>query len=246
MDYERNGCCVMNILIDIFLLLLIVLVVAGAARKNTARAAIRLAAVTAAAAGMLLAPYPAPAAAPFFAASVQNSAAADLAKLANTPVLGSAEETLGKIDLIQLQQKQPEKFAAVVQSYGVDYNKLLQAAGEENAPAKEAVLLGEPLSKALAQACCGAAVMLALLLIVLSVLNALFRRQRKSKEKQKVTAGSAVIGILTGLVAAAFIAVPLFEVFRPFSAGVLGTMQWDVSCGKSVLYRLLQWCNPLV
>ena len=48
MDYERNGCRVMNILIDIFLLLLIVLVVAGAARKNTARAAIRLAAVTAA------------------------------------------------------------------------------------------------------------------------------------------------------------------------------------------------------
>ena len=78
---------------------------------------------------------------------VQNSAAADLAKLANTPVLGSAEETPGKIDLIQLQQKQPEKFAAVVQSYGVDYNELLQAAGEENAPAKEAVLLGEPLSK---------------------------------------------------------------------------------------------------
>ena len=236
----------MNILIDIFLLLLIVLVVAGVARKNTARAAIRLAAVTIAAAGMLLAPYPASAAAPLFSASVQNSAAADLARLANTPVLANAEETLGKIDLLQLQQKQPEKFAAVVQSYGADCEELLQAAQEENAPSREAALLGEPLSRALAQACCGIVIMLVLLLIVFSVLNALFHRQRKSKEKQKVTVGSAIIGILTGLVAAAFIAVPLFEVFRPFSAGIFGTMRWDASCGKSVLYRLLQWCNPLV
>ena len=234
----------MNILIDIFLLLLIALVVAAVARKNTARAAIRLAAVAAAAAGMLLAPYLSPAAAPFFAAPVQRSAAADFARLANTPVLNSAEETLGKIDLIQLQQKQPEKFAETAEDYGVSPEELLQAAKGANAPATEAALLGEPLSRALAQACCSAVIMLVVLLLVLAVLNALFRRQRKAK--QKVTAGSAVIGILTGLVAAAFIAVPLFEMFRPFSAGILSTMQWDAACGRSVLYRLLQWCNPLV
>lgn len=236
----------MNILIDIFLLLLIALVVAAVARKNTARAAIRLAAVAAAAASMLLAPYLSPAAAPFFAAPVQRSAAADFARLANTPVLNSAEETLGKIDLIQLQQKQPEKFAETAEDYGVSPEELLQAAKGENAPAAEAALLGEPLSRALAQACCSAVIMLVVLLLVLAVLNALFRRQRKAKSKQKVTAGSAVIGILTGLAAAAFIAVPLFEMFRPFSAGILGTMQWDAACGRSVLYRLLQWCNPLV
>jgi len=236
----------MNILIDIFLLLLIVLVTAGVSRRNTVRASIRLAAVAAAAAGMLLMPHWGATIAPVFMASVQNRAAADFAALANTPVMGSAEETLGKIDLTDLQKKQPEKFEATAGAYGASQEELINAASTQNAPAAEAALLGAPLSKALSQACCGILISMALLLVVLFTLNALIPRQRKSKEKQKVTLPSLLIGVLTGLIAAAFLALPLFELFRPFSAGILGTMQWSTSCAKSVIYRLLQWCNPFI
>ena len=229
----------MNILIDIFFLLLVVLIFVGVSRKNTVRASIRLAAVVIAAAGMMTAPTIAPSVAMVFEPSVQNNAAADFAAIANTPVMDNAEETLGKIDLTQLQQKLPDKFEAIAASYGVAADELLAAAEEENAPAKEAALLGAPLSKALAQACCGLLLALILVFVVAGGLTALIRRQRKSKERQKMTFASAVI-------AAAFVVIPLFELFRPFSAGILGTMQWNISCEKSVFYRLLQWCNPFV
>lgn len=234
----------MNILFDIFLLLLTVFVTVSVARKNTVRALIRLAAVIAAAAGIWIAPKLAPMVSQVFAPAVQNSAAADLAELANTPVFDSAEETLSKIDLEALQELQQERFAATVEGYGVTVGELLNAAEQENAAAAEAALLGEPLSNTLAQVCCSVLLSLALLFLVLGVLNAIIRRRVKAK--QKVTVPSAIIGVLSGVIVGAFLVIPLFELFRPFSAGVLGAMQWNASCEKSAIYGLLQWCNPFV
>lgn len=232
----------MNILIDLLLLLIVALVIAAVARKSAVRAVVTFAALVVGAVSMLLAPYAAPYAKPLFAPVVQNSAAAELADLAGTPVFDSAEETLSKIDLTVLQQQYPEDFAEIIGGYGVLQTELTAAI--DKGPAAVSTVLGNPMSCALALVSCKLAVALVCMLLVLGVSTAILRR--KPKVRHKGTTVTVLLGVLSSIVVVAFWFLPLMESFRPFSTGVLRTIQWDAACEHSVLYRIFDWLHSLI
>ncbi len=178
---------------------------------------------------------------PYLAKQIPNPlsdfAAAELAELNGIDTAGlKPEEYISLINYNAL--KHTSGIDELLASYGVD-RAGTDAAAEQGVRAA-AEYMAMPMWQALIGSALRLLVVAVLYGILLTVLRALLYRKFMKLKRKSVAPLTAVFALLSMFVVMAYIAVPVFEAFRPFSMGWLEVLNWDRACADSVIYPVFR------
>ena len=237
----------MNIMIDFILCIIALAVLLAAFAKNTIVLVSRTFALAVA---VLLSVLITMNTAPLLADALPNpyyrTAVRELADLSEAPKLDSAQQTLAQLDIAQLNRDHPEEMKTLLARYNTTWQEAQAEAARSDGSADAFVrAMAKPVWRATVSAV--ERLLLTAICYVLLALagRALLYQFFPKDKKRKSIPLTAVFAVVYTAIVLAYVAVPVFEEFRPYSMGALKLLGLDAACSKSAVYSFFRTLNIL-